>query len=99
MKLATFLVQGGRRGRFGALLGDQSVVDLQAAGRVLQQRIPRDLMACIRSGASALAAVAQVLQAPGERERHIARLEARTLLESFVGRQHDRHREVLHRPV
>ncbi len=62
MKLATFLVQGGRRGRFGALLGDQSVVDLQAASRVLQQRLPRDLMACIRSGASALAAVAQVLQ-------------------------------------
>ncbi len=63
MKLATFLVQGGRRGRFGVLLGDQSVVDLQAAGRVLQQRIPRDLLACIRSGASALTAVAQVLQA------------------------------------
>ncbi len=63
MKLATFLVQGGRRGRFGVLLGNQSVVDLQAAGRILQQRMPRDLMACIRSGASALAVVTRVLEA------------------------------------
>ncbi len=63
MKLATFLVQGGRRGRFGALLADQSVVDLQAAGRAVQQRLPRDLMACIRSGTSALEAVRRVLSA------------------------------------
>ncbi len=74
MKLATFLVQGGRRGRFGALLGDQFVVDLQAAGRVLQQRMPRDLMSCIRSGASALAAVAQVLQAVEADHNHTKEL-------------------------
>ena len=70
MKLATFLIQGGRRGRFGALLGDQSIVDLQAAGRVLQQRLPRDLMACIRGGASALAAVALVLRAVEAERAH-----------------------------
>lgn len=70
MKLATFLVQGGRRGRFGALLGDQSVVDLQAAGRALQQRLPRDLMACIRGGVAALAAVARVLEAVEAEHTH-----------------------------
>jgi 2-keto-4-pentenoate hydratase/2-oxohepta-3-ene-1,7-dioic acid hydratase in catechol pathway len=74
MKLATFLVQGGRRGRFGALLGDQSVVDLQAAGRVLQQRVPRDLMACIRSGASALATVVRVLQEVEAKRTHTQEL-------------------------
>jgi 2-keto-4-pentenoate hydratase/2-oxohepta-3-ene-1,7-dioic acid hydratase in catechol pathway len=74
MKLATFLVQGGRRGRFGALLGDQSIVDLQAAGRVLQRRIPRDLMACIRSGTSALTAVGQVLQAVEAEQAHTKEL-------------------------
>lgn len=70
MKLATFLVQGGRRGRFGALLADQSVVDLQAAGRAIQQPLPRDLMACIRSGASALAAVRRVLHAVETEHTH-----------------------------
>lgn len=85
MKLATFLVQGGRRGRFGALLGDQSVVDLQAAGRVLQQRIPRDLMACIRSGASALAAVAQVLQTVEADHPH-----AKELADTIYAREHVR---------
>lgn len=85
MKLATFLVQGGRRGRFGALLGDQSVVDLQAAGRVLQQRTPRDLMACIRSGASALAAVAQVLQAVEAEHTH-----TKELADTMYAREHVR---------
>ena len=62
MKLATFLVPGGRRGRFGALLANQSLVDVQTAGRVLQQRVPRDVMTCVRLGEPALAAVRRILE-------------------------------------
>jgi 2-keto-4-pentenoate hydratase/2-oxohepta-3-ene-1,7-dioic acid hydratase in catechol pathway len=62
MKLLTFLVQGGRRGRFGVLLANQAVLDLQAASRVLHQRLPRDLIACIRDGEAALSAVRHVLE-------------------------------------
>lgn len=58
------------RGHFGALLADQSVVDLQAAGRAIQQRVPRDLMACIRSGTAALAAVRRVLHAVETEHTH-----------------------------
>jgi 2-keto-4-pentenoate hydratase/2-oxohepta-3-ene-1,7-dioic acid hydratase in catechol pathway len=62
MKLATFLIPGGRRGRFGALLANQSLVDVQVAGQVLQQRVPRDVMTCVRLGEPALAAVRRVLE-------------------------------------
>ena len=62
MKLATFLVPGGRRGRFGTLLANQSLLDIQTAGRLLHQRVPRDVMACIRLGEPALDAVRRVLE-------------------------------------
>lgn len=76
MKLATFLVQGGRRGRLGAIVAHQSVLDIGAAAHVLQQRVPRDLMGCIRAGEPALAAVRHVLEATEAQHAHNAALAA-----------------------
>ncbi len=76
MKLATFLLPGGRRGRFGVLLAHESILDLQTAGRVLQQRLPRDLMTCIRGGESALAAVRQVVATAEAQQGHNTELAA-----------------------
>lgn len=61
MKLLTFRPPRARADRFGALLPDGKVLDLNAAqsGR----GIPRTLLACIQGGEKALAQIAGALQA------------------------------------